>query len=102
MEALTQALTLAKTEVIKLRQQCDALRALTLGSHSTGDRPAHPPKLGPLYDDPKSNTPDQAQLHPAPFRPTRSDIPLEIAELTGDEARQVLAVGKYPLCSSIS
>ena len=96
MEALTQALRLANEEVDNLRRQCYDLRALTQGLRSTA---AHSPVLRPLYDG--SEASDQADYHPGSSIPARIDIPPEIAELTGDEARQALAVGRYFRYSSI-
>src|ERR1700738_3150229 len=75
------------------------------GHRSVEDRSLHSPMLRPVYDVPNPSVSDQVELQPASSTsssPPRRDIPPEISELTGDEARRALAVGIYSQHSDAS
>jgi hypothetical protein len=93
VEALTQALRLANEEVVSLRQQCDDLRSLTHGLHFTGNRPLDSPIERPMQiGSPASGISSLDLPHPVPSNTAAIDLPPEVENMTGDQARQTLAV----------
>lgn len=106
---LNTALAGAHKEVKSLRQQYDELQALVserLGSEARGQT-----KPSPSAADTDKVTPDGrvetretgSQARPSavvPPAPLRLDVPAEIADLSGDEAKKALSVSGVCACAS--
>lgn len=97
LEALTQALRLANSEVIELRRQCDDLRNIVSSQDHAGNRLQNPTASRPPYNSypnpgEERNISSQIPLN-NPKPPAAANIMYsEVAAMSGEDAKQALTV----------